>query len=423
LKRFLIVSILALVLVMAMAGSAFASFGPHGSYTTDTDACAGCHRAHTAFSSIARINYATGDASGTGSALLVSSATNMDDFCYACHGAGGPGASTNVELGVFDAGPSADSGSVVNTAAGLLYQTASAFGANLNGGGFAGLGGVAGGITSNHTLDSPGIIWGYGNAATDSKALLSDFNCTSCHDPHGSSNYRLLNDKLLGKNTVGGYTTDTNPTPFVISAEIGYPAGGFSKHTDYMAAGYIPNYTTPQYRFQGDAQKSMSGWCSGCHEQYINNSSAYSYGTSETAKSAGGGTLGSVTRHRHPVNMNLQTGRPESGQMALATAVTTNSALPLEMAFSKDPAVYRTKGSDFNDVVGCLTCHFAHGTSATMTGWANASLDHTMTPVRAGTTATWFPVLDPSKSGVNPNFSSALLRVPNRGVCERCHNK
>jgi cytochrome c553 len=419
LKRILIVCVLSLVLVMAMASVAFASFGPHGSYTTDTDSCAACHRAHTAFSSVARINFATGDAAGAGSALLVSSATNMDDFCYACHGAGGPGASTDVELGKFDAGPSGAKGVVQNIGAGVLYTTNSSFDATLNGGGFAQVNN--GSMTSNHTLDAPGVIWGYGQSASDSNALLSNFNCTSCHDPHGSSNYRLLNDKLMGKNVVGGYVSDTQPTPFVISAEQGYPAGGFSKHTDAMAAGYTPNYTTPEYRFDGDAQKSISGWCSGCHEQYINNSSTYSYGTSETALS--GGTLGSVTRHRHPVNMNLETGRTESGQMTLATDVTTSSVLPLEMAYSKDPDTYRGKGSDYSDVVGCLTCHVAHGTSVTMTGWAESSLDTTHTPVRPSTTATWFPVLTPGSKGVNPNFSSSLLRAPNRGVCERCHNK
>jgi hypothetical protein len=420
LKRFLFALALSLVLVMAMAGAAFASFGPHGSYTTDTDACAGCHRAHTAFSTIARINFGTGGSAGEGSALLVSSATNMDDFCYACHGNGGPGASTNVESGVFDSGPSSpNDGSVPQ-----LYTTSSSFDATLNGGGFTAFNNDAN-ITSNHTLGQPGIIWGYGNSAAAASATLSDFNCTSCHDPHGSSNYRLLNDKLMGNVTVGGYVGDT-PQPFVISAEAGYPAGGFAKHTDYMAAGYSPNYTTPEYRYSGDPQKSMSGWCAGCHTQYDVAASDYSYGTSETAVS-NSATVGMRTRHRHPVNMNLQTGRTESGQMSLATDVATDTALPLEMAYSKDPNSFRgTK--DFNDVVGCLTCHYAHGTNAKMSGWADASLDATLTPVRTSTTATWFPVLNNPNggalpNGVNPNFSSALLRTDNRGVCERCHNK
>ena len=48
--------------------------------------------------------------------------------------------------------------------------------------------------------------------------------CASCHDPHGSSNYRLLTDQVNG-NTVGGYVADDAPTPYVISVEPGYPNG------------------------------------------------------------------------------------------------------------------------------------------------------------------------------------------------------
>ena len=47
---------LALVLVAAMfllvPAVALANFAIHGNYVTDTDACAGCHRAHTSVCSI-----------------------------------------------------------------------------------------------------------------------------------------------------------------------------------------------------------------------------------------------------------------------------------------------------------------------------------------------------------------------------------
>lgn len=430
-KRILIVGILALALVMAMGGVAYANFGTHGGYAADTDACAGCHRAHTAFSTIPRTNYLTGDAAGEGSALLVSSATNMTDFCYACHGEGAPGASTNVEYGIFDSGPSAgyDTDGVTLITGGVtqLYSTESSFGATLNGGGFERIGAVTN-VTSTHTMSLTNNvpIWGAGSAASDEIAVLSDFNCGSCHDPHGSSNYRLLKDKLLGTNVVGGYVSDLVPEPFVISAEVGYPAGGFAKHTAYP--NYKPDYTTPQYRFSGDSLESMSGWCAGCHEDYNQASSAYDYEGYEEALT-GTTLLGSRTRHRHPVNMNLLTGRESSGNMSLATEVALDDALPLELAYSKNPNVYRDT-KDFDDVLGCLTCHFAHGSSVTETGWADSSLE-TSSGLIGSTTATWYPVLDdgmsggsdPASDGVNPNFSSALLRTPNRGVCERCHNK
>jgi hypothetical protein len=61
-----------------------------------------------------------------------------------------------------------------------------------------------------------------------------------------------------------------------------------------------------------------------------------------------------------------------------------------------------------------------------MEGWAVAELAGTLTepaprkitPGSSNTSATQANPL-----GVNPNFSQALLRYDNRGVCERCHNK
>ena len=52
LKRISIVLALSLALCLAFVGSAYANFGPHGGYIDDTDSCAGCHRAHTSFSTV-----------------------------------------------------------------------------------------------------------------------------------------------------------------------------------------------------------------------------------------------------------------------------------------------------------------------------------------------------------------------------------
>ena len=52
LKRFSFVLVLSAALVLAFASGAYANFGPHGGYVNDTDACAGCHRAHTSFSTV-----------------------------------------------------------------------------------------------------------------------------------------------------------------------------------------------------------------------------------------------------------------------------------------------------------------------------------------------------------------------------------
>jgi hypothetical protein len=155
--------------------------------------------------------------------------------------------------------------------------------------------------------------------------------------------------------------------------------------------------------------KSMSTWCAACHTQYNQKSSVYDY-SSIGAGAQGMG--GNVNRDRHPVNITLAAG--VGAGRALQAEVKLDSKLPLEAR----PNSPLAQGQwDTNDYLGCLTCHRAHGTDSTMTagGYANASMN-----------ASGFPVINPAgttKGGVNPNFSSALLRANDRGVCERCHNK
>jgi hypothetical protein len=66
--------------------------------------------------------------------------------------------------------------------------------------------------------------------------------------------------------------------------------------------------------------------------------------------------------------------------------------------------------NNIQDWLGCLTCHRAHGTTATMQGYANVWDSRN-------------PLPDSGIGGVDPTNDSALLRANNRGVCERCHNK
>jgi predicted CXXCH cytochrome family protein len=402
--------ILAAALVFAFASPAMANFGPHGGYSMDTDACAGCHRAHTSFSEV------TWGAQES-SALLVSNATNMQEFCYACHGDAAPGASTNVESGIFDAGPSGSDGQALGGA--VMYQTNSAFGAVLNGGGFDNMAGDA--VTSMHNMESGAStdpMWGAGNTAPAGVNLT----CTGCHDPHGSSNYRLLKDYVNG-HTVGGYD-DGDPLPFVFSSEQGYPDGGWLKHEPGAAqmVSYRPNYTAAEYQwmsadtYSAGEFRSMSTWCSACHERYNDKNDdnawafgsamggTYDYGTYEQASNSGA-LVGAQKRHRHPVDISAV------GQY-LVVETTLDDLIPLE----KRPGATEARGEwTRQDYIGCLTCHRAHGTTATMAGWATATL------VKNGNV--WSVEPTDTVEGVNPNFTSALLRTDNRGVCERCHNK
>ena len=261
-------------LLLGIAPEARANFGPHSpGATPDTDACAMCHRAHTSFS-----NVGWTDSLGTEhtSALLVSSAPNVVDYCLVCHGNEAPGAATNVMSGVFEGGTSSETSSTPN--------------APLNAGGFDVMpdpyawnnSGTVNIIptTSGHDLNvGPLPMWGAGTTL----ASMPNLTCVNCHDPHPTSNYRMLRG-LINTATVGGYTGADGDTPnaFVFSTETGYPApstdasnpaGGFLKGEAGSAqvAAYRPNYTggTPILSIvASDTSKSLSVWCSSCHKEY-----------------------------------------------------------------------------------------------------------------------------------------------------------
>jgi predicted CXXCH cytochrome family protein len=265
--------------------------------------------------------------------------------------------------------------------------------------------------------------------------MTSEFKCTSCHDPHGSSNYRLLKDEV-NNTTVGGYLAGDVPNAWVLSNEEGFPTGGFRKGSVGAddVAHYVPNYTSPQYAKNAD--RAMSAWCSACHKNYNvsdgvagNPTGETSYGTFESVVIGGVVTpVGGKVRHRHQVDIPLTVGL--GADRGLNVEVLDDGGLPLEMGITllADGADYHSaKIWDESGNISCLTCHFAHGSPATMEGWAVAEL--------VGTTANPTPrkitpatdtntiATQSNPMGVNPNFSQALLRYPNRGVCERCHNK
>jgi predicted CXXCH cytochrome family protein len=462
LKRISIVLALSLALCLAFVGSAYANFGPHGGYIDDTDSCAGCHRAHTSFSTVGWT-----DTLGTqhDSALLVGSAATMTEFCNACHGDNAPGASTNVASGIFDSGPSAassvatpalsgangvtDAGVQVATA----YQTASTFNAPLNGGGFtrmpdpyawqtsASIAYKA--ASSAHKMDVSGPLWGAGTSPQLFGGTVG-LTCTDCHDPHGQSNYRLLKASVNGV-TVGGYDSSDVPTPFVFSNEIGYPVptsvanpgggvqtgslpgGGWLKHEAGAAqmALYRPNYTKTDGTVLLSTEvlpqtRSMSVWCSACHTNYNQANAAVGVTYNYSPYLPGQGTAAQVGPkvagyHRHAVDVTMAAGT--GAGRALQEEVVQDAAwVPLENPGSG--------GGQWTDgVLGCLTCHRAHGSSVEMTGWASAHLETNTAgiyiPVRDGV-----PGVDPAKGTLsNPTGTSSLLRANNRGVCERCHNK
>jgi predicted CXXCH cytochrome family protein len=416
-----VAAVLALA-VIVVPSVALANAGVHGNYQMNTDQCAGCHRAHTAPSPTTWVD----GNNQTRSALLLGNYTELYQFCLTCHGASAQGADTNVEEGVLETrlGTGVSYGTpgaaLISGPFGVPYPVPDANGdyysvdyANRRvtskhdyfGGSWGAYGGGSYGTTASvgYTGSSVPSI-GVGSA-------LIKMDCGTCHDVHGSSNYRLLKDKVYNV-TTGGYDSSDNPMGFVQSVEEGFPVGGFRLHEDAIANGYKPNYTSPRYAkpptstvspSAPDYYRGMSGWCAGCHTFYMGER-----GVSDASQYNAGDFFGNITRHRHPINV------PLSNFAGPRSLVVTSNPLPLAHDASERGAAAPTNTS--GDWVECLTCHSAHGTTAIMTGYANVADPTAQVP-------------DSGDGGVSPTDDSALLRAAensggnNRYVCEACHNK
>ncbi len=310
LRRIGWVVVLAVGLAFLLPGIAWADNGPHGGYTPTTDACAGCHRAHTA----------------AAPRLLIVSVPNL---CLTCHGSAASGADTNVADGIYlERDGNNEFEGVPNR--------------GLKGGGFLNAlmdtdwdgAAVSTPVTSRHTYDgTPGTMWGNGAIGSGPGKTGVALTCVSCHDPHGNASttggptYRLLRAIPVDSGAGSGVDVPDEPTKW------------------YTVASAFDAYFGENYGALGAV---LSNWCAQCH-----------------------------TRHAAPTG---------SGH--------TNSGDPI-FAYR-----HMTTGAS----VGCMNCHVAHGTSATVTGWAQG--------------VPW-----PDGSAPTGSERSSLLRVDNRGVCELCHGK
>jgi predicted CXXCH cytochrome family protein len=293
-KRVFLITAVGLALAMATAGVALANGGPHGGYSATTDGCAGCHRAHTA----------------TGPNLLVNTSTY--DLCMSCHGSTGTGANTNVDDGYYLSSRDDQSGGYDHGAAETPDY------APLLGGGFVNYNGVA--VTSIHSPDGMDMAaWGNGVVRGSTADLSEGLSCASCHDPHGSSNYRIMNQTINGQ-----------PVSVALVDE-----------------GEDKDYDTEQW---GSGTSSV---CAACHGAYH----VVRSGSGSDNHDDEGGNLdygGDISSFAHRIDMAYSydnNANPETDGL-------DGYRLPLAE-------------SGVADRVVCMTCHLPHGTSAQMTGIAD----------------------------------------------------
>jgi len=294
-RKWFLVLVLVSSLAVATAGVALANGGPHGGYTATTDGCAGCHRTHTA----------------SGPNLVVNNSTY--DLCMTCHGAAGAGANTNVDDGYYLSSRDDGQGDGNHGAANTPDMAA------LLGGGFVNYQGLP--VTSIHTPDgADDQAWGNGVARGMMASLAEGgLSCASCHDPHGSNNYRILNE------TVNGVAVSV--------AQVDEGAANKDYDTEQWGTG-------------------TSNLCAACHSAY--HVTRVGSGTDNTDNGLGNVDYGGdISTFAHRVDMPYGYG----GNNNPETIGMDGYYLPLAE-------------STVNDMVVCMTCHLPHGTSAEMSGIA-----------------------------------------------------
>lgn len=311
-----------MILTTIMGGIAFAKAGPHQGpfFPENTDACANCHRMHTAL----------------GTYLITE--TSVFAFCTSCHN--GTGANTNVIAGIFE-----------GTVEGFNTHNHGEAGEGLNAGGFLNAFYYTGRSTRNtewkattsrhriNGLDNDGTFtaWGGGLLGPGTEMNL---DCISCHNPHGTENsdgsdrYRIL------RNTVNGKVVGTIK----------------SHESDHGAT----DYTKIQHK------EGIVELCSACHTQYDNKSSWYDAGDGQ----------GFTKRVRHTVPTPISNGDIRTGNgRPIAENLNNNIQVPVE----QDTYTSQIKGSDS---LTCLTCHQVHGTSSEVSDRAKVAPANSSTLLR-----------------------------------------
>ncbi len=222
--------VLVVSLMLATTAVALSNNGPHeGTFITLSDACAGCHRAHTAVAP-----------------KLLKNASPYN-LCMSCHD--GSGANTKETTGVY-----------LGTANGTMNAGLRAGGfeqALLNVGVSASFNqtGTPAPITSRHSVNATSTIaWGFNQTGVGAN-ITAALTCINCHNPHGNTNYRILKAK---PNAITGYNTTLNAVNITGNAS-----------DNYTIVYSTTNYTRRLDLYGNNSSSAIGDWCAQCHTRYL----------------------------------------------------------------------------------------------------------------------------------------------------------
>lgn len=333
-------------LCFAIGGNAFAF---HDAGVAD---CAGCHTMHNSEN-----GQLVDPDSPNGNPWLLKDAT-PSDVCLSCH--------ASRQGAVFATDPLAPPAEKGGGNFVFLLED------NINDG-HAGASNPILGDAAGHNIDAPSR--GVGPDATLTHAPGGTFpaaslGCSSCHDPHGNTNFRLL----YGIGDVqDGLATFDHAAPEAIGIGLGSSGGSESNgnHTAYLSG--------------------MSAWCGNCHGDYHNNSTKMIHPSGEAL----GGTIANIY-NLYNGTVDITGGNPATAYLA---------AVPFE-----DPSntTTSTAGPSATSQVMCLSCHRAHATSAPNAGrW-----DFNVTLLAE----------DGAESG-SYAIPNPYANANQRSLCNKCHAK
>jgi hypothetical protein len=227
------------------------------------------------------------------------------------------------------------------------------------------------GSFAGHNVNAPSMGSGPDGTLTTAPGgtfPAANLECTSCHDPHGNTNFRLL----YGIASVqDGLYSFTNAAPDAEGISINSGSESQTSHTAYKGG--------------------MSAWCGNCHGDFHNNGTKLIHPSGVTI----GGTIANA--------YNLYNGTVDQ------TGGTQATAYLAEVPF-EDPAntTTSTAGPTASSQVSCITCHRAHATSAPdATRWDMNVTFLDEDGVESGS----YAIPDPYN---NPN---------QRSLCNKCHVK
>ncbi|MEI7743909.1 MAG: cytochrome c3 family protein [Chloroflexota bacterium] len=340
-------SLLKAALVLALAilaqgvivGTVLADNGPHvqaggsAGATAMSEVCATCHRAHQ-----------------TAGASLTAAASERS-LCLTCHGSSALGSILNVSDGVL---AGTNSGSRASGFVNALMDTSWVGNP------------VARPVTSSHMTDGvTGTMWGSGDIGSGPGQPGVALGCTSCHDPHGNGNYRILRPLPEG---AAGTGTISVPDEAVKSYAVTSTADRYFGQV-YMDGNY-------------EAQLALNRWCATCHTRF-------DAPGLDAAHVASGDSIYTYRHRTRAVD-------PASGNCDACHLTATGEGDAVNILGISSATAH---------VPLCENCHVAHGSAAQMSQGVATVAQPDGTLPAPGT------------------VDSTLLRLDGRGVCRACHGR